>query len=257
MEAERFDRLSRALFTIFSRRGLLTGCVSGLLALCPLNLAIEDAAARKKRRKKKKKKKCKGGKKKCGKTCIPKTSCCTDASCGGCETCQNGACVSGCQSGQACQDDQCNCTAESCADGCCEGTICLTDARECDGECIPQDDCCVDGDCPDDATCEDGVCVCSVADEAVCGESCVNLATDGANCGVCGNACPTGNCFHGACSCTNAQSDCPEGCACGGRAEGGGACFASGSGLDCTVDDDCPLGSVCLVNDSCSISCLE
>lgn len=90
-----------------------------------------------------------------------------------------------------------------------------------------------------------------------CGKKCVDLATDGNHCGVCGNACATGACIHGACTCVNGD-ECPEGCLCASREED----LPDGcqSGVDttdtCNEDADCPFGSFCRgVGNQCSIPC--
>ena len=59
MDANRFDELFRSLASgsARSRRGVLAGLTSGLLAALPLALGVEDTEAKKKQRKKKKKKK--------------------------------------------------------------------------------------------------------------------------------------------------------------------------------------------------------
>lgn len=48
---------------------------------------------------------------------------------------------------------------------------------------------------------------------AMCGGMCVDTKTDGANCGKCGNACPTGaTCVLGACQCGMGASKCGAAC---------------------------------------------
>jgi hypothetical protein len=89
-----------------------------------------------------------------------------------------------------------------------------------------------------------------------CGKTCVDLETDGNNCGFCGDACATGACVHGACTCEGAE-DCIEGCLCAARVEGGDACQSGVDSTDtCNEDADCPFGSFCrLVGNDCSIPC--
>jgi hypothetical protein len=107
MDALRFDALVRSLHAGVTRRGFsrslaALGLTGGLGSL----LALSDVGAKKKH---KKKKKCKG-KRKCGKTCIAKTACCTDADCVNTgETCVNSAC--------ACPDGQDACGG-ACIDSC-------------------------------------------------------------------------------------------------------------------------------------------
>ncbi|MGH2617473.1 MAG: hypothetical protein ACRDJC_19740 [Thermomicrobiales bacterium] len=91
-----------------------------------------------------------------------------------------------------------------------------------------------------------------------CGKKCVNLATDGNNCGVCGNACKSGACVHGACTCQGAI-ECPDGCLCASRAEGGpDACQSGVDQTDtCNEDADCPFRSFCRnVGNECALPCL-
>lgn len=91
MDATRFDAFVRSLTGGVTRRGLSRalaglGAIGGLSAL----LGSGEAEAKKKR---KKKKKCKG-KRKCGKKCVPKSGCCTDADCGsGGKVCVGNVCT--------------------------------------------------------------------------------------------------------------------------------------------------------------------
>ena len=80
-----------------------------------------------------------------------------------------------------------------------------------------------------------------------CGKRCVDLATNGANCGFCGYACPSGSCVNGACTCET-QEECvgTGSCACVSRLQGGAACSATPGAIGpCDEDADCPLGSFC------------
>lgn len=112
-------------------------------------------------------------------------------------------------------------------------------------------------DCPAGAACIEGTCICEAKD-TLCGETCVDLAVAIANCGACGVACTIGGCIHGACQC-NAGGDCPGSvCVCFDRNEGGKACSRGVTEQVCSTDDECPLGSVCLldVQPRCSVPCL-
>lgn len=104
MDANYFDRFARALTAAPSRRAVfgfaLTGGVRSLLGLTDV-----QAKKKKKRKRSKKKRKCKG-RTKCGKQCIPKSSCCTDADCGPLKLCADGVCVVG--------QGSCHAGADSC-----------------------------------------------------------------------------------------------------------------------------------------------
>jgi hypothetical protein len=137
MDAEPFDTLTRALVCAPSRRGLLVGLVSGLLAALPLVLAGDDVAASEKRRKKRRKRR--------RNRCSPN---CSDRGCGsdGC----GGACGE-CAANQVCQEGICICTPN------CVGKVCGPDG--CGGSC---------GSCAGDALCDSGTCVCTTVPLASC-----------------------------------------------------------------------------------------
>jgi hypothetical protein len=122
-----------------------------------------------------------------------------------------------------------------------------TDAKKCKGgkkkcgkKCISKKKCC--GGC---------------GEQTCCQGKCVDLATNPQHCGVCGNACRSGECVHGACTCNNFFDDCPQGvgCSCGLYVGGGGVCYHA-SDRQCAENDDCPIGSVCMINNTCSAPCL-
>jgi hypothetical protein len=194
MDTKRFDALTRKLFADPSRRGLLRpvlGSVVALAGAAGVGFPVADA-----RKRKKKKKKCKGGKKRCGKQCIPSENCCSAADCGG----------------------------QRCCGGTCAG-------------------CCTDADCGAGGTCVAGACVCP-AEKALCGGTCVDLATDGANCGACGTACDTNGCVNGFCTCQS-QDEC-NGCVCALRLEDNEtACSGDLTAQSCNADADCPARSFC------------
>jgi hypothetical protein len=148
-----------------------------------------------------------------------------------------------CANGQVCQNNQCrtftvglgqgcevpaNCTAGTCQQGTCR---CGAGTKECNGGCIANAACC--GGCPAGQTCDDGqcrfltvglgqacnqqaqncqpgqscqggTCQCAGTNNDRCGNTCVNLDSDGANCGVCGINC-------GGVPCRNGFCDCPDG----------------------------------------------
>ncbi len=144
MDAARFDAWTRRRLSLAAG-----GFVAALFSLA----ALDDVGARKKRRKKKKK--CPGGTKRCGRTCIPRASCCTDANCGDNAICSAGTC--------------------DCASG----------FEPCRGACIPDDACCTNDDCSGGAACEEGNCLCP-ADTLDCtefaGGDCLPGCPDGAVC---------------------------------------------------------------------------
>jgi hypothetical protein len=126
MDASRFDQLLKAFAGASGRRDALRSLsLAGLALLSTLGVSHEGNA--KKKKKGKKKKKCKGVTKKCGKTCIPSTSCCTNADCDG-GICEVGTCQ------------------------------CLDGSKSCDGRCIPEERCCDAADCDDANPCTENIC---------------------------------------------------------------------------------------------------
>jgi hypothetical protein len=123
--------------------------------------------------------------------------------------------------------------------------------RQCQGKSCGDDGC--GGSC--------GPCV--GATTQCCNGACVDLATDPANCGLCGQACPSGECYRGSCTCPNNDASlCPNAsCICGQSKNdvpvGPYACRKPGEMTSgCTFGTDCPFGSFCKQNTShCSVSC--
>ena len=149
MDAHRFDRLARSLATS-SRRSMFRVAAASLASW----LGLAEAAARKKKRKhKRKKRKCKGGTRKCGKQCIPTSSCCTDADCGPLKLCADGVCVVGqgsCPAGaNSCTADVTRCGPIDPHCFCFQNTI--GEVRCGEGETLdpvnPCGECVNDGDC--------------------------------------------------------------------------------------------------------------
>jgi hypothetical protein len=144
MDADRFDAAIRRLGDP-TRRTLLGGGIgAGLAGL----LGLADTAA-----KKGKKKKCKGGKKKCGKKCIPKANCCKNADCAPLFLCAQGTCVVGqgtCPTGlDGCQTSSNVCGVvgeEACS--CLQSTV--GDTRCGAGQILPESTC---GECINDPDC--------------------------------------------------------------------------------------------------------
>lgn len=118
---------------------------------------------------------------------------------------------------------------------------CKKTQKKCGKKCIPKAACC--------GGCSDGTC---------CNGACVDLATDTANCGVCGLACPDAeeSCIHGVCTCEGLP-DCPVslGCTCGSRLGGGSACFGDITFQVCFAEAECPIGQACLANNKCATGC--
>lgn len=164
MDANRFDRFTRILAEVLSRRGILGGLAAsagGLAALSGagfetgLDAEAGKKSKRRRRRKKRKKKKCnkKPNKDWCGGKCRNITK--NEKHCGECnnacepdETCEDGTCVPPCIP---------DCTGAECgdSDGCggtCDGTCppgadvtCDVDTGTCG--CDNPGNCCFDTDC--------------------------------------------------------------------------------------------------------------
>lgn len=137
---------------------------------------------------------------------------CNDAtSCTREDRCVDGACVG--------TPDHALCPANDCVSGLCvPGTGCTTsyNTSSCnDGKACTVDDTCSQGqcagvsNCPGGAVCQAGGCLCTGANETLCGDSCANLATSNQHCGECGYACRSGHaCVLGACRPTAAPAQC-------------------------------------------------
>jgi hypothetical protein len=174
MDDERFDRIAAAVATGSSRRGVIR-LISGGGLLAALGVAGSDATAAKKNGKKKKK--CTGNKKKCGKRCIPRSSCCTSSACEQGEICRNGRC-SNCVSETDCPQPPV-CQERSCRDGRCE-TVPLPVGTACDdGQfCTVGTTCDQDGLCGGfQRNCNDGIaCTDDICDED--NDACVHTPND-------------------------------------------------------------------------------
>jgi hypothetical protein len=215
MEANRFEDLLRALSADPSRRGVARTLL-GLTLAGPLAslLGWPETEAKKKKRKKKRTKKCRGGTRKCGKTCIPSSNCCTSDDCDAGETCQNGSCTSSCTpncSGKECGDNGCGGSCGDCSGSneTCQGgqCVCAPGFKECNGACIPNDQCC--GACPGDKLCDGGECVCPADAPNECPG---NVCLFGGQC--CETAeCPASQtCINGVCVCPIGDITCGAQC---------------------------------------------
>jgi hypothetical protein len=270
MEDQQFDDLVRIVSR--SRRtllGLSTALWLGLGAA--LGLAPLTADARKRKKKKKKNKKCRGNTKKCGKRCIPQTSCCASADCGPNNVCVNNQCQ--CAPGLRPCNGTCISQEKCCGDAECGGDlVCINNACACPEDvpvqcpeqaCVSGAECCISAQCfGEQDTCVDGFCVCP--EDTI---SCLNLCCD-PDAEICAAqpndqsmyewSCQAGGCpaidhcisdnFYlcqndpsGVCACTTTTDLAPQ-----------NACIATDLNLEvscgaaCTTSADCPAGHVCI-----------
>jgi hypothetical protein len=135
---------------------------------------------------------------------------------------------------------------------------CKSGTKKCGTTCVPTANCCANADCGEGAICQLGTCICPDEGDVACGQSCVDLATDPSHCGACGHACMLPNsssCFHGACECSGAANECPAGCTCAARFEGGFACTGGKPiGQECGDNEDCPPEKICTPAGVCTCS---
>jgi hypothetical protein len=134
---------------------------------------------------------CALGTKSCGDgRCIANNQCCE--TCTGGRTCQTNTGTCGCPGNQQFINGQCRltqgqvCTVNgtACASGLCEASV--GGGRRC-----------CDSACGEDSLCApDGTCSCTLTQ---CGNQCIDVQIDEANCGQCGNDCEGGNCIAGRC----------------------------------------------------------
>ena len=101
---------------------------------------------------------------------------------------------------------------------------------------------------------------CCDSTETCCNGNCVNTASDSANCGACGNVCPTGKiCSHGVCGCPSGLKQCDGKCvdlssdplncgACGVTCPTGLCCGGTCGGTICSDGGCCPKGQPCCKN---------
>jgi hypothetical protein len=178
VDADRFEDLIRSFPLATSRRGVLAGLTSGLLAVAPFGLGSEDAATKKRKHKKKKKKK------RCTPSCSGKV--CGDDSCGG--LCGR------CDATQTCQGGNCACPA---------GT------KPCGGACVPSAACCpicnVGQSCLGNGSCAT---VCDELADCPCADAECALSTEGTR--HCTLPMAAGNCQ----TLCDSSADCPPGRQC-------------------------------------------
>jgi hypothetical protein len=137
---------------------------------------------------------------KCGDSscCFGGSVCNDDGSCNcpeGMEPCQE-VCTQSCPSGQYLDPDSCQCGSQS---------SCGQGETLCNGKCVSI--ACSENQLFDNASCQ---CVdrCSPG-QGYCNGNCIDVVNDAANCGTCGNACPTGMpCIAGTCECPATYNYC-------------------------------------------------
>lgn len=262
MDHELFDRLAVSLASR-ETPGMLTRRAAGAAAALALTLGIgglvvEDAEA-KSCRNKCKKKNTRKKRRRCRKKCKNKNTCTSNADCGNCETCTNGACVADCPADRCVTDpsgDVC-CPEDfiACGLACCGDTtpICASPGT-CTSACTSDTECgdcgsCVSGSCVVECPAERCVTdpsgdVCCPEDFIACGLACCGGATpvcvSPGTCGPAANTCPGGTCTGGPGDQGTCESDA---CNCSGAT---GTCVTcSANGAACTVDDECCGAAVC------------
>jgi hypothetical protein len=103
---------------------------------------------------------------------------------------------------------------------------CKGNTRKCNGTCIPQDNCCVNGDCVPGETCIGGQCIqvnkpqCEEETDCLFGEACINgtcLARNG-TCGTDDDCSDNEDCINGQCRCIFPQKLCGDACCASGEA---------------------------------------
>lgn len=160
------------------------------------------------------------GFKECNGSCIPNNQCCNCT--GSCQTCINGTCapvpagqVGRCTGGQVCnQNGQCAFVNVGL------GQACNVQANNCSvGTCV--------------ATPQGAVCSCTGNTPNACGNQCVNLQSDPANCGSCNSSCGGQTCSGGQCTCPPGQEFVP-----------GVGCRLS-DGQECTPNQGVPCRNGC------------
>jgi hypothetical protein len=245
MDDNRFDAFVCSLDIAIPRRGALVGALGTGLAALLTRIGIETAEAKKRKRKKK----CKGGKKKCGKKCIPKASCCKSADCPSGASCVNGGCV--CPAGETdcegtCADlatDGANCG--SCGNGCASGEICV--ARFCLTPCENPSSQNPLTPCPADpggfCATVDGIAVCVLGEDI-----CPPFARESCDAEPCPDGRVCANLICGLdqflCACPGGQTVCEDACC-----EAGLTCVDGQCEDLCPPEFTCPLGQACVNGD--------
>jgi hypothetical protein len=195
MDGHNFDWLSKRLVIApESRRSTLRRLTTGGVTALLLRLEWEQGAAKKRKR-------CKKGKKKCGRTCIAKTACCTGGTpgCAAFSACTNGQCA--CNQGMTQCGQECIPKAACCTDAECGAVQCIAHTCDCNGR-GDGTDCgggkqCSGGACAKPPPCTAGFEGCAV-DANCCSASCEQvLGTDVCTCSPSGRQCQGGDCCAG------------------------------------------------------------
>ncbi len=144
----------------------------------------------------------------------------------------------GCQSDTAC-DDGIDCTVDTCVAGACRHVVGPASGPTA---------------CPASQFCnlQKGCIACATANQ--CGAACVDIATDDANCGKCGNACSSAShCVAGSCTCPPGAPVC------------GGVCVdvksdpdnCNGCGNRCAAGNSCVNGTCSCAKTTCGATCTD
>ena len=204
MDGSHFDTLVKTLATTpLSRASVVRGLVASAAALAGVSLAPEPGTA--KNTNEKRVKVCLCDPASCHTTTVKKANrgkvirrnapCAAKGKCTGVNPCatQTPSCTPNCEQ-KICGTNGCggSCgtcsTAQVCANGRCVAG-CPGGQKVCNGNCIPNNQCCTDSDCP-------------VATQDCCGGACVDVQSDVRNCGACGTRCSLNEqCIGGACRC--------------------------------------------------------
>jgi hypothetical protein len=255
MDGSRFDQWARWLVTRSDRRGVLAASVA---ALAGATLATESGTAKKNNKNENTRKVCVCGTDGTVGSCQTKkvkadkvkkllrsNPCASKGACQGrnpCATQTPAQTPSGCTPNcdrKVCGDDGCGgrcgtCSPDLvCADGRCASS-CPGGQKVCDSNCIPNNQCCTNRDCP-------------ASSPTCCGGACLNVLTDERNCGTCGTRCSVNeHCVTGACRCgANGTLSCPPGTSCCGD-----SCWCESADgnylnpLTCTIVQDCALSGL-------------
>jgi alpha-tubulin suppressor-like RCC1 family protein len=123
----------------------------------------------------------------CASTCNGTSASCVYASTS--TSCRSASCSSGSQTLAANCDGVGNCptaTTQTCGQYVCGATACVAT-------------CTSNTQCVSGAACVSGICTACASGQTVCPNACVNVSSDGNNCGACGHGCLGGTCSGGQC----------------------------------------------------------